>query len=114
MHYIPLYFLLLDLEYHAFVLKVTNVKCSPSKKKYFNALLHDENEEKSIISYNPSLHDVIKGAQQSDRLIKLTNFIESFNEFDNQPHLKLDKQSSMEQSNKLLTFEKVREGSASE
>lgn len=104
-----LIFISTDHEYHAFVLKLTNVKSSPSKKKYFNALLHDGEAEKSVVSYNPLLFDVIEGARQSDRPVKVTNFIETINEFDNQPLLKLGDRSTVEISTKVLPFEKVRE-----
>lgn len=57
------------------------------------------------------MFDVIEGEQQSDRPVKVTNFIETINinEFDNQPLLKLGDRSTVEISTKVLPFEKVRE-----
>ena len=63
----------------------------------------------SVVSYNPLLFDIIEGEQQSDWPVKVTNFIETINEFNNQPLLKLGDRSTVEISTRMLPFEKVRE-----
>ena len=51
----------------------------------------------------------MENAFKSDKPIKLRNFTETINEFDNKPLLKLGEQSQIEFSTQKLPFEKVKE-----
>lgn len=95
----------LDLGYHGYVIKLSNIKVSPSKVKYFRATMHDGTNEKSVLSYNHTLHAVMNSAQLTDKPV--LNFIEKIDEFNDKPLLTLANQSTVEYSKENIPFTKV-------
>ena len=104
-----LIFFIIDYEYHGYVLRLSNMKSSSSKQKFFNAKLHDGDMEKNVISYNPKLFPILEKAQLSDKAVKITNFTESLNDFEKEMQLKLGHQSIIEYSSKTLPFENIKD-----
>lgn len=94
--------------YHGYVVKVSNVKCSPNKVKYFNALMHDGEKETPIVSYNTTLHSIYETAHTTDKVLKVINFKNHFDDFKEREVLTLGEPSRVEYSNKELPFEKVK------
>jgi len=78
------------------------------KNKYFRATLHNGEVEKTMVSYNANLHPIMESAKLSDKPIKLGNYTEVTNDFDNSTCIKLDYQSNVEYSPVLLLFDKVK------
>ena len=76
-------------EYHGYVVKLTDVKMSPGKVKYFNAVMHNGHDELNIVSYNERLHGTMEAARLKDKPLKFEQFYEHHDEFKNQKVLKL-------------------------
>ena len=90
------------------MLKLTNVASSPSKRKYFRATLHNGDAEKTVISYNPNLHNIMENAQLADKPVRLLNFMEVSDEADSSSYIKLGDRSQAQYSPAVLPFEKVK------
>eukprot|EP00111_Clytia_hemisphaerica_P015996 TCONS_00047306-protein len=100
----------LEDTYHGYVLKLTNVTTagSPSKSKYFRATLHDGEDLKSVVSYNPNLHPVMKKAKLTDQPVKISQFTEIVNSYDHTKDFKLGNHSTVELSSAPLSFDRVK------
>lgn len=106
---IKIIFFLSDNEYHGYIIKLTDVKMSPSKVKYFNAIMHNGEEEKSLVSYNPQLHQTMEAAKLKDKPIKLRNFFERHDEFQGKAVLTLNDRSHIEYSTNMIPFSLIQD-----
>ena len=88
-------------------MKITNVLTSPNKTKYFKATLHNGKHEKSLMSYNPSLHDVMSKAKVMDKPVKISNFKERIDDFTQNQLITLTSQSSIEYSQMSIPTSEV-------
>ena len=77
--------------------------------RYFNAVVHNGDEEKNLVSYNPSLHETMAAAKLKDKPVKFLNFMERMDEFRGQQIITLGDRSSVEYSSQNLQFSKVEE-----
>ena len=46
--------------YYSHIFKLTNVKSSRNKIRYYNALVHNGMKEKPLVSYNPDLYNIMQ------------------------------------------------------
>ena len=90
-----------------YVVKLTDVTASPGKAKYFNAVLHDGNTTKTLVSYNEKLHATLDAAKAKDKPVQINQFYESFDEFRGCKILKLSENSTVQYSSKDIPFEVV-------
>ena len=91
----------------SFLQTLTNVKSSPNKIRYYNALVYDGVKENQLVSYNPDSYNIMQHVRTVDRPVKNTNFREKIDEFSKKPVLALGNQSKVEYSIKLIPFETV-------
>jgi len=94
-------------EYHGYIIKLTNVKQSPSKVKYFNAILNNGQEDMSLISYNTQLYQTMEAAKLKDKAVKIKNYYERHDEFQGKSALTLNDTSHVEYSTINIPFSAV-------
>ena len=82
-----------DEGYHGYIIRLTNLKQSPNKIKYYNALVYDGVKEKPLVCYNPDLYNLMQQAHTVDRPVRITNFHEKIDEFNDKPVSTLSQQS---------------------
>ena len=70
--------------------------------------MYDEVKEKPLVIYNSVLYNVMQHAHMVDRPVKITNFHENIDEFNEKSVLTLGNQSKVEYATKLIPFEKVK------
>ena len=87
---------------------MSNIRCSPSKVKYFKAVLHDGSNETTLISYNPGLHHILESAVNTDKIVKISDFKSKDHKFSGEKVMTLGDKSPIEYSKKQISFEKVR------
>ena len=90
-------------------MKITDVKSSPSKVKYFNALLHDGNSQTAMVSYNTSIHETLSAANLKERPVKVSNFLKRLDAFKNESVITMGDNSKAEYSHAVIPFAKVKE-----
>ena len=83
-------------ECHGYILKLYEVAVSPSKVKYFNAVLSDGKTEQSIVSYNTSLYEPLESAKLKDKPVRLINYMKIRDKFRNRETIKLGDRSCVE------------------
>ena len=91
----------------SFLQTLTNVKSSPNKIRYYNALVYDGVKENQLVSYNRDSYNIMQHARTVDRPVKNKHFHEKIDEFNKKPVLALGNQSKVEYSIKLTPFETV-------
>ena len=64
-----------DAGFHGYVLNMSNMRCSPSKVKYFKAVLHDGSNETALILYNPGLHGILESPVNTEEIVKVSDFV---------------------------------------
>ena len=69
------FIIFVDTGFRGYVLNVSNIRCSPSKVKYFKAVLDDGSNEAALISYNPELHSNLKSAVNTEKIFKVSDFV---------------------------------------
>lgn len=89
------------------MIKLFDVATSPSKIRYFNALIDDGVREKNIVCYKTDLHQAFQSAKLKDRPIKITQFTVENDKFRNSLKFKLGNNSHAEISDKNIPFELV-------
>ena len=89
-------------------MNVFNIRCSPSKVKYFKAVLHDGSSEIALILYNPGLYGLLVSAVKTDKIVKISDFKSKDDQFSGEKVMILGDKSSNEYSKKKISFEKVR------
>ena len=62
-------------------IKLTDVRQSQSKINYFNAVLNDGVEDKSVVCYKPQLHLTLESASINEKPVRLSNFTEKMDSF---------------------------------
>ena len=77
---------------------MSNIRCSPSKVKYFKAVLHDGSNEKALILYNPGLHNILESAVNTDKIVKISDFKSKDDEFSGEKIMTLGEKPSTEYS----------------
>lgn len=70
--------------------------------------MHDGEKETPIVSYNTALHSIYETALTTDKVLKVINFKNNFDEFKERDIITLGEPSHVEYSNKELPFEKVK------
>ena len=70
-------------------------------------MLHNGDQEKAVVSYNPDLFETMHAAQLKDKPIKMKNFYEKLDEFQGKPVVTLGEQSVVEYSDVSIPFSKV-------
>ena len=70
--------------------------------------MHDGVKKKPLASYNSDLYNVMQHAHMIDRPVKITNFHEKIDEFNEKPLLTLGNQLKVEYSTKMIPFETVK------
>ena len=71
---------------------MTNLKQPRNKIKYYNAFVHDGVKGKPLACYNPDLYNLMQQAHTVDRPVRITNFHEKIDEFNDKPVLTLGQQ----------------------
>ena len=94
--------------YHGYIIRLTNLKQSPNKIRYYNALVHDGVKENSLVCYNPDLYNLMQQAHTVDRPVRIVNFHEKMDEFNDKPVLTLGQQSRVQYSTRPIPFEPVK------
>ena len=61
---------------------------------------------KSLVSYNPELYNLMQHSQATDQRIKITQFPEKIDKFNEKLILTLGEQAKVEYSSKIVPFEK--------
>ena len=97
-----------DQGYHGDIIGLTNLKQSPNKVKYYNALVHDGVKEKPLVCYNPDLYNLMQQAHTVGSPVTITNFHEKTGEFNDKPVLTLGQQSRVQYSTRPILFEHVK------
>ena len=97
-----------DEGYHGYIIRLTNLKQSPNKIKYYNALVYDGVKEKRLVCYNPDLYNLMQQAHTFDRSVRITNFYEKIDDFNDKPVLTLGQQSRLQYSTRPIPFEHVK------
>ena len=97
-----------DQGYHGYIIRLTNLKQSSYKIKYYNALVHDGVKEKPLVCYNSDLYNLTQQAHTVDRPVRITNFHEKIGEFNDKPVSKLVQQSRVQYSTRPIPFEHVK------
>ena len=97
-----------DAGFNGYVLNVSNVRCSPSKVKYFKAVLHNGSKESALISFNPGLLGILESAVNTDRIFMLSYLKSKDDQFFGEKVMTLGDKSSIEYSKKQISFENVR------
>ena len=69
------FIIFVDTGFRGYVLNVSNIRCSPSKVKYFKAVLDDGSNEAALISYNPELHSNLKSAVNTEKIFKVSDLL---------------------------------------
>ena len=69
------FIIFVDAGFRGYVLNVSNIRCSPSKVKYFKAVLHNGSNEAALIPYNPGLHSNLKSAVNTKKIVKVSDFV---------------------------------------
>ena len=90
------------------MINISHIKNSPSKVKYFNAIIDDGKEERKVVCYKDSLHRTLSAANLKDEPVKISNYIDKIDEFDNCQVITLVDRSTAEFSTANIPFEKVR------
>jgi len=90
--------LLIEEEYHGYILRLTNVKTSPNKVRYFNAIMHDGANERTLVSYKPELHNTMEAARVQNQPVQLRDFLEKEDQFRGNVVLTLNDKSTVEYS----------------
>ena len=70
--------------------------------------MHNGKEERSLVSYNPSLHDQMEAARVVDKVIKIDNYLEKEDQFKGIRVLTLNDRSTIEYSTEDIPFESVK------
>ena len=70
--------------------------------------MYDGVKKKPLASYNSDLYNVMQHAHMIDRPVKITNFHEKIDEFNEKPLLTLGNQLKVEYSTKMIPFETVK------
>ena len=76
--------------------------------RYFNDIIDDRKEERKVVGYKECLPKTMSEANLKDAPIKLSNYIDKVDEFNNCQVLALVDRSTAEFSTLDIPFEKVR------
>ena len=71
--------------------------------------MHDGVKKKPLASYNSDLYNVMQHAHMIDRPVKITNFHEKIDEFNEKPLLTLGNQLKVEYSTKMIPLKQLKE-----
>jgi len=84
--------------------KITDIKSSPSKVKYFNAILHDGKTETPLVSYNTAVNETLLAANLKEQPVKVSNFPMKLDAFKNESVITMGNQSKVEYSTRTFTI----------
>ena len=69
-------------------------------------MLNHGDNEKCLVSYKPELYNLIQHSQATNQPIKISQFPEEIDEFNEKLILTLGEQAKVEYSSKIIPFEK--------
>uniref|UniRef100_A0A7M5UEA3 Replication protein A OB domain-containing protein n=2 Tax=Clytia hemisphaerica TaxID=252671 RepID=A0A7M5UEA3_9CNID len=94
-------------EAHGYVIRLYDVTTSPSKVKYFNAVIDNGIQESNIVCYNPDLHEAFSSAKLKDCPIKISKFTVENDQYRNQTKFKLGSAGNAEFSDMNIPYNLV-------